>query len=708
MFADDICLIPKDLADLQQMVKVVEEFSKSHGQSFGYKKTSLLLFRPDKSITKDNTQPGNPHAGNLPYPTPTELQITLSTLTENDQHNVIYHKDEEGNLLESAMYLGMLLHVSLSWKAHLNKVVIPIVANRMEKLRSSLVNADITSPKIGIQMIDTFIASCSRYGAEVFGVSPWQRHTSECKEEFKRIDEIFTRAYIHLLDLQFERPNHTAIRYEVGFTGINGIMASSLCRLLHDCLRMPDNRIPRAVMLRSLDRLKLRSAENHPIRGEQPLPTQGGHFSIVAASCLDIRRKFTEHQQNRSMKTTGEHTKQAQCRPSKKYVPREGDEYAFRDNHSDTPMSKGTVKAHIQPGLREMIAREYQSNIELTRPDQAPHSAAPYFCAEFANSSIPPHLVNMICTSKSSWSSPIVISRWRTATIATGSQVDKITGVHGTQGPTGIHFSPKCSKCKVFISDTPTHSLLACTHPHTAEIFRCYGKKLLQAMQNNATWLSEYNKSSLDGRTKLILNAVEFVDTEHIEEQKKITNILTEWLTTIQLNHPLMKQRTNGKGWEEIQEFKSKRKPPKPKSSVYRGVTKTKAGTTTKWVTRLQTKWYNKAETCHSELEAATRYDKLVRNHVPESFQNNYLNFDREGNRIERRPASITDDKARNNHGNRTDDKYIYTLPGSIPPITASKDIRDLFNKHDAHFSDPNHVWKIPPTPPQEAIVWAA
>jgi hypothetical protein len=132
---------------------VIGAFAERHMQRYGHKKTVILLFRP------------NPHAAS--YPTEQQLRVPLSALTGST--SFIRYRDEDGQFIQQSKYLGMLLHVSMSWGPHLEQITIPKIMTRLAALKSAVTSNGLLSPPSCMMLLEIDVLSCLRYGAELWG-----------------------------------------------------------------------------------------------------------------------------------------------------------------------------------------------------------------------------------------------------------------------------------------------------------------------------------------------------------------------------------------------------------------------------------------------------------------------------------------------------------------------------------------------------------
>ena len=525
-------------------MKEVEDFSSDHGQQFGYNKTFLLHFLPDSTIPAPNNQ------------------ITLRTLTGD--HTIIQHENADGSTIESTMYLGMLLHVTLSWKAHLNEVVIPSVRNSAARLASEIMNGDLISPQIGFQLMETYVVSCMRYGAEVYGLSPDMISTSDYAAELEELDKILYHITLSLMELYNETPLQQAVKREVGFTGIRGVMARSIIRLMFNCMSMDTMRIPRVVMMTELRGHESRSEEKKNTQGIinscvelsrtllgteylrkvlhviPPVKTPSAEPAVTTILGEDLNRtSFTNN--NREVSPESRHfTTLGAKRAKERFMeanrnllaePRqyEADENKMNGEPYELPGFETVerLKAAIdlmaavsyQGNLRDTPSKQHAQRYLYTRSvtDNDLRTYGPEASFHSASVRLPPHLRMPTKHYDSYWSSPLIIARWRTCVIPLGAAVDARWRASNRQHAELRKHDFECQCCRRKVSDTSAHAILRCSSGRNQMIREKHAHAYVTMVGDlSEEWKESYAKAvaAQDDhlRTSLLLCAPELLD----------------------------------------------------------------------------------------------------------------------------------------------------------------------------------------------------
>ena len=194
-----------------------------------------------------------PSAAN--YPTDQQLQLQLQSPTGDS--TLVKCKCENGHRLMKTKYLGMMLHVTLSWSCHLREITIPTVRRRINTLRSDVANHGVLSPKSCMDLISIDVMSCIRYGIELWIVPRWLRSHCDYGRDLDELDELFIPTLRSILALgnecNYERVLDVAVYKELGWSGIDGVGLPALLRFLHNTLRMDAARTQSILLHRDLD-----------------------------------------------------------------------------------------------------------------------------------------------------------------------------------------------------------------------------------------------------------------------------------------------------------------------------------------------------------------------------------------------------------------------------------------------------------------------
>jgi hypothetical protein len=560
-FADDIFIIPRNFEDLQAIMNVIGDIAHESMQTFSAEKTELVIFRQNKDLPS--------------YPTAEQLKITVRGLSgARDGEGVIKHRNTDGTLLQQVKYLGLILHQTLSWSAHLQQVTIPKVTRRINRLRRDVANHDVLSPNMCMQVIDIDVFSCFRYGVEIWGVPLWLRGTCSYSSDLDELDGLFTTTLHEILGLTGERALDSAVHKELGWAGVDGVYIASLLQFLHSALRMDSHRLPHHYLVRSLDAVQL--ANGTPV-----LPQTGGSgiiLSAVAACCASVYH---------------------QC-----FGPG-----AMRDLlRFKQPYSRHCTKKYLIGPAKEVAAESVQGSLFMDRPM---HHAAANYSNTTGSTMMMADLFDMPVNHGGKVMSALIVARWRVGSAAIGSTVDRF------HPPWGEHI-PFCVWCQCSeteraskVPDTVAHTLLACDAVQNISIRQQHLPRLVNLMEGHAPqWHAQFTVASPDVKCTLILNACQAVPDAGV--RKLVGRIVTSWIASIAQSHPIHSERLRGVDWDDLQYLPTKPKDTRPKGiSNYHGVTR--LNNSVKWQARIKTNKVRKhLGYFATRAEAAAAYDAAL------------------------------------------------------------------------------------------------
>ena len=500
-FADDICCVPRDFADLRKIASILGVWGVANQMCFGWEKTVLLLVRCDPNA------PG--------YPTPQQMKVELTCL-HGGVDNIIRHKDDilkHQNehyhvLLQSHEYLGFQFHVSGNWNCHIEHLL-PKVRQRVGMVRTTIANHDVLGPSSALSVIDMYVMSVVRYGCAVWGTSNLSMGSEDCPESvnLKALERAFKSPLRDVIGVMHNTPS-LPLHVELGWLGVRAEIARAQSRMLEAFLRMGDSRLPRQVLI-----IRMRSCSSD----------FNGHGQVLRSDAIFNMLSVCAVAQGPARACS-----------------------IMRDVASAVALTKNAVKMQSCPAINSEVAARYyaplltQGLLATGRLSVARLMIGRSSCAlgAVSKAELSLHLADVRNGDVQYKTHAYCTTRWKVGSALICGMIDSFF-------PGDRNCSCPC--CHLCVSETPEHALFHCA-AHTAVRSSMFAAVLTLLRRGGyhryAHQLATAPPSP--SKTALLLNSSSIMSDERLRFE--VSTVVAELLISIELNHPLAKHiRLNGR-----------------------------------------------------------------------------------------------------------------------------------------------------------------